>query len=267
MRSRNTKPSFFKDEELADCGPHIQILLMGLDCLADREGRLENRPRQIKAEIFPYYDFDIHGGLTVLERLGHVVFYEVSGRKLIEVTGFSERQRPHHTEAKSSIPPRDCNSTNFSSQSEPTVNPPLEHGGNPPSYLITDHKKEVEQSSSACEPFANKKSLRMKIQETINSPTPMNLDGLQAMEADGIPEETILEVITREMAKYRAKGNLDCPPLGYFTAAIQRAHQKNTTPIQPLPPLPPPRQAKGNGKHPTPPPPGKGKISELPVVR
>ena len=49
-RARNVKPGFFKNELLAECEPLARILFEGLWCEADREGRLEDRPRRLKAE-------------------------------------------------------------------------------------------------------------------------------------------------------------------------------------------------------------------------
>lgn len=37
-RARNIKPSFFKNEDLADLNPFDRLLFIGLWCLADREG-------------------------------------------------------------------------------------------------------------------------------------------------------------------------------------------------------------------------------------
>jgi hypothetical protein len=53
-RSRNIKPGFFLNDELAECEPLARILFAGLWCIADREGRLEDRPKRIKAEVLPY---------------------------------------------------------------------------------------------------------------------------------------------------------------------------------------------------------------------
>ena len=70
MRARNIKPGFFENEELADLPPLTRLLYIGLWLLADREGRLENRPRRIKAQIFPYERRpDIPAMLTVLEQV------------------------------------------------------------------------------------------------------------------------------------------------------------------------------------------------------
>ena len=51
MRARNLKPGFFQNEYLADLPPLARILFCGLWCSADRNGRLEYRPKKIKAEI------------------------------------------------------------------------------------------------------------------------------------------------------------------------------------------------------------------------
>ena len=48
MRARNIKPGFFRDEQLMQVPPLGRILFAGLWCLADREGRLPDRPAQIK---------------------------------------------------------------------------------------------------------------------------------------------------------------------------------------------------------------------------
>jgi hypothetical protein len=103
-RARNLKPNFFKNYELADAGMACQLLFEGLWCLADREGRLEDKPRLIKAELFPYYDVDVNRELTVLARLKFIDRYVVDGIAVIEVRNFKKHQNPHHTEKPSILP-------------------------------------------------------------------------------------------------------------------------------------------------------------------
>lgn len=55
-RSRNIKPGLFKNEILGVADPIYTLAFQGLWLLADREGRLEDRPLRIKAETFPYRD-------------------------------------------------------------------------------------------------------------------------------------------------------------------------------------------------------------------
>ena len=49
-RARNIKPGFFLNEELGVLPPLVRILFAGLWCIADRDGRLEDRPKRIKME-------------------------------------------------------------------------------------------------------------------------------------------------------------------------------------------------------------------------
>lgn len=125
MRARNIKPGLFKNEVLGCADPLLTLLFEGLWCMADKEGRLEDRPLRIKAEIFPYREIpDINGYLTQLERMGFIRRYKVKEAALIEVLNFKKHQSPHHTEKKSELPA--------------PVNSPLEHGENPPDSLIPD---------------------------------------------------------------------------------------------------------------------------------
>lgn len=105
-RSRNIKPGLFKNEILGIADPLYTLAFQGLWLLADREGRLEDRPLRIKAETFPYRDgLDIDSILNWLEAEGFVLRYEVSGRRYIQVLNFSKHQNPHKNETASDIPP------------------------------------------------------------------------------------------------------------------------------------------------------------------
>jgi hypothetical protein len=107
MRARNIKPGFFQNEELAVLLPITRLLFAGLWCLADREGRLEDRARRIRAEVFPYEhgdSLDIHRELTALEQAGFVRRHTVRGLRLIDIPNFKKHQSPHHTERASRLP-------------------------------------------------------------------------------------------------------------------------------------------------------------------
>jgi len=104
-RARNIKPSLFKNEILGEADLVLTVLFQGLWCLADREGRLEDRPKRIKAEIFPYRELpDINGYLTELERLGFIRRYVVGEIPIIQVINFLKHQSPHKTEKPSELP-------------------------------------------------------------------------------------------------------------------------------------------------------------------
>lgn len=104
-RARNIKPSMYKNELLGVADPLLTILFTGLWCLADRDGRLEDRPLRIKAEIFPYRDLPLFNGyLTELEQMGFIERYSVDGVAIIQVVNFAKHQSPHKTEKHSELP-------------------------------------------------------------------------------------------------------------------------------------------------------------------
>ena len=155
-RARNIKPGFFKNYDLADLGPYAQLLFAGLWCLADKEGRLKDQPRLIKAEIFPYYEVDVNGELTKLERLAFIDRYEVDGMAIIQIANFVEHQSPHHTEKASTLPSKSGDQA-AKPVPEPltdihgdlTVNSQKHNGENPPDSLIHRFTDSLIPDSSA----------------------------------------------------------------------------------------------------------------------
>ena len=103
-RARNIKPGFFMNEDLAECDLAARLLFIGLWCLADREGRLEDRPKRIGAFVFPYEQYDIDNLLDQLAERGFIIRYQVDGKKYIQVVNFKKHQNPHVREAASEIP-------------------------------------------------------------------------------------------------------------------------------------------------------------------
>jgi len=69
-RIRYLKPEFFKDEDLAVLLYETRLFFAGLWGLADKSGRLEDRPARLKAEIFPYDNIDPENMLQQLTREG-----------------------------------------------------------------------------------------------------------------------------------------------------------------------------------------------------
>lgn len=106
-RARNIKPGFFMNEDLTEVAFEYRLLFIGLWTLADREGKLEDRPKRIKMELFPADDVDVDQGLTELERHGFLERYEANGISVVRVLKFTEHQRPHHTERASVLPNKD----------------------------------------------------------------------------------------------------------------------------------------------------------------
>ena len=105
-RARNIKPGFYKNEDLAECSVWARLLFPGLWMLADREGRLENRPKRIKGEIFPYDCVEVDPLLFELEQWGFIDRYVADGKKVISIVHFLDHQFPHGKEADSEFPNR-----------------------------------------------------------------------------------------------------------------------------------------------------------------
>lgn len=105
MRARNLKPSLFKNELLAVADPLYTVIFEGLWCLADREGRLEDRPAKIHFDINPGRAFDTtERSLTWLHDNGFILRYQVGQGRYIQVVTFAEHQNPHQKEPASKIP-------------------------------------------------------------------------------------------------------------------------------------------------------------------
>jgi hypothetical protein len=109
-RARNIKPGFFTNDELAECDPLARILFAGLWCVADRSGRLEDRPKKIKAELLPYDNANAEKLLTQLADRKFILRYKAEGQSYIQVLAFEKHQNPHIKEAESSIPAPDLHS-------------------------------------------------------------------------------------------------------------------------------------------------------------
>ena len=105
-RARSIKPSFFKNDELAECEPMARLLFVGLWTLADRDGRLACRPLRIKAELFPYDNCDIGELLGQLQKRGFIDIYESEVGTVLEIPKFAEHQRCHPEERSESLPAR-----------------------------------------------------------------------------------------------------------------------------------------------------------------
>lgn len=104
-RARNIKPALFKNEVLGVADPLLTLLFEGLWLLADREGRLEDRPLRIKAEVFPYRDgLNIEEMLNWLDANDFIIRFSVDGKRYIQIDNFTKHQNPHKNEPPSEIP-------------------------------------------------------------------------------------------------------------------------------------------------------------------
>ena len=97
-RSRNIKPGFFANDELADCRPLARLLFIGLWTIADRNGVLEDKPRKIKAQVLPYDECDIEQLLIELINAGFLLRFQIEGRAYLHIENFKRHQNPHKKE-------------------------------------------------------------------------------------------------------------------------------------------------------------------------
>lgn len=106
-RARNIKPGFFTHDGLAELDPLARLLFIGLWTVADRAGRLEDRPKRIKAEVMPYDNCDIDAMLTALHNSGFILRYQSGGVAAIQIVKWDKHQNPHIKESDSTIPAPD----------------------------------------------------------------------------------------------------------------------------------------------------------------
>lgn len=110
-RKRSIWPGACFDEEVHALGDRAWRLFVSLPMMADREGRLEDRPARVKAQIFPFHDDvttrSVGQMLDALARIGKLTRYTVDGDRYIALHGWDTYQSPHHREAQSCIPKPD----------------------------------------------------------------------------------------------------------------------------------------------------------------
>ncbi len=118
-RIRMIKPEFFDDPQIAELSPFARLFFIGLWMQADREGRLVDDIRRLKARIFPYDTVDAEALATELQekdmiRRYHAVTshdaavtshgHDAPKHGYIWIRSFSKHQRPHPHEPQSVIP-------------------------------------------------------------------------------------------------------------------------------------------------------------------
>lgn len=107
-RARNIKPSIMENEVLAERPPIARLLFIYLWMLADRDGRLEDRPKRIAGRALPYdRDADVDDLLNQLADGGFISRYAAEGIDLIQIHNFAKHQTPHVREAASELPSMD----------------------------------------------------------------------------------------------------------------------------------------------------------------
>jgi len=106
MRARSVKPGLFKNEILGRADPLYTVIFEGVWCMADRDGRLEDRPARLHVEVNPYRSIEsTEQALDWLVKHRFLQRYEHGGNRFMAVPNFARHQMPHHREKPSSLPP------------------------------------------------------------------------------------------------------------------------------------------------------------------
>jgi len=134
MRSRNIKPGFYKNEDLAECSCWARLIFPGLWMMADKNGVLENRPKRIKAELLPFDSVEIEPLIDELEARMLVVRFEKNGASCLWIPGFSKHQSPHYSEKSIGILPPDKQEI-AGEQERKTLGIVRDHSRNDPSMI------------------------------------------------------------------------------------------------------------------------------------
>lgn len=141
-RARNIKPGLYANEDLAECSIWARYVFPGLWMLADREGRLEDRPKKIKAALLPFDSQEMEPLLEELRARKFILRYTIDGLRYIQITRFKEHQSPHYSEKVSVIKPPPLSDIeahlDSSHQDKPEKKVRIKRGSQPPDSLIPD---------------------------------------------------------------------------------------------------------------------------------
>jgi hypothetical protein len=131
-RARLLKIGFFENEDLAQLPDKARLLFAGLWLLADRAGRLEDRPLRIRGQVFPYEMVDCDLLLEQLAGRGFIRRYVAGEHRIITIPKFLAHQNPHVREPESKLP---AISQSLGSASASTGPAPGQHSSGP---AVTD---------------------------------------------------------------------------------------------------------------------------------
>lgn len=174
-RARNIKPGFFSNEDLVELDFATRLLFIGLWTEADREGRLEDRPKRLKMALFPADNLDVDAMLGSLERLGFIRRYAVGELRIVQIVNWAKHQNPHHTEKPSVLP------------AEPEASIP---GVSPDNGELTVNEQEPDG-----EYLADSLIPDSIVSHSLNAPVldaPVADRGLTTMTLDWVPPERLL---------------------------------------------------------------------------
>lgn len=86
-------PSFWLDEDMGELSRDARLFYIGLWSYADDQGRLEDKRKQLKAQIFPYDQIEVEQLLQELINLNKVVNYTVEDKNYLWIRNFLKWQK------------------------------------------------------------------------------------------------------------------------------------------------------------------------------
>lgn len=105
-RIRTIKPEFFTSEDIVELSAFARLLYIAIWCEADREGRLEWKPRTFKLRYFPADEVNIDALCEEIISRGLVKIY---AEKLAYIPAFLDHQHINPRESASALPaPKDA---------------------------------------------------------------------------------------------------------------------------------------------------------------
>jgi hypothetical protein len=224
-RSRNIKPGIMANERLAELPPEARLLFIYSWMLADREGRIEDRPKRIAAQALPYdRDVDVDDLLCQLATAGFITRYTVGDQALIQINNFTKHQSPHVRETASELPSMEQGTTKAVSKHNlgsvetsprspdsliadsliPEVHPPISPQGGNSSGEDSATQKKARQPRGKKQTFAEwADSIRTKGEKAISGYRPV----WDYAERTGLPKEYIEIAWLRFKEKYVGGNN------------------------------------------------------------
>lgn len=106
MRKRELSPTFWRDERVWRLSHNAKLLYIGLFGVADRSGRMLDKPFEIGVEVWPWAPMETAALLDEIVSTGLINRYEVHGQRLMAfpAAAWKRHQRFHPKERPSVLP-------------------------------------------------------------------------------------------------------------------------------------------------------------------
>ena len=95
-RIRTIKPEFWASEQIGECSSNARLLFIGLWNFADDYGVHPDKPKELKAKLFPYDDATTSEARTWIDELVKQTLlrrFDANGATYLHVTGWEKHQR------------------------------------------------------------------------------------------------------------------------------------------------------------------------------